>query len=69
MEAKALKDIKKGEYFTLKPYGENTKDSQVYVKGEYDRSEKKFECQKFLDIWGNGRMIKGTTIVYVGFTF
>lgn len=64
----ALKDIKKGTYFTLKPI-EEPKDSQVYVKGDYDRSEKKFECQKFTDIWGNGRFIKGTTEVYIDFTF
>lgn len=35
-----LKDIKKGEYFTLKPIAE-PKESQVYIKEEYDRSEKK----------------------------
>ena len=63
-----LKDVKKGGYFTLKPI-EDPKESQVYVKGDYDRSSKKFECQKFTDIWGNGRLLKGTTKVYIDFTF
>ena len=68
MEAKLLKELKKGEFFTLKAIEEPT-ESQVYVKGVYDRSEKKFECQKFTDIWGNGKMLKSNTVVYVGFTF
>ena len=68
METKLLKELKKGEYFTLREVKE-PKESQVYVRGEYDKSQRKFECQRFTDIWGNGKMLKGNTIVYVGFTF
>lgn len=62
-----LKDIKKGEYFTLKPIAE-PKESQVYIKEEYDRSEKKFLCGKFSDISAS-RLLKPDTTVYTDFTF
>lgn len=62
-----LKDLKKGEFFTLKPI-EEPKESQVYIKGEYDRSEKKYDCGKFSDI-SYSRLIKGDKEVYTEFTF
>lgn len=62
-----LKDLKKGEYFTLKPI-EEPKENQVYIRGEYDRTEKKFECGKFSDI-SYTRYIDGNREVYTDFTF
>lgn len=62
-----LKDLKLGEYFTLKPI-EEPKESQVYIRGEYDRSEKKYDCGKFSDI-SYSRMIDGNKEVYTDFTF
>lgn len=62
-----VKDLKIGEYFTLKPIAE-PKESQVYIRGEYDRSEKKYDCGKFSDI-SYSRLIKGNTQVYTDFTF
>ena len=44
-----IKDLKKGEYFTRKPIEAPT-DRQVFIRGEYIRSEKKYECQRFDDI-------------------
>ena len=41
--------LKKGDWFTLKPIAE-PKDSQVYEKGDYDRSEKKYSCGRRDDI-------------------
>ena len=67
MTATTLKDLKKGEYFTLKPIAE-PKESQVYIKEDYDRSEKKYCCSKFSDICAS-RMLKPTTKVYTEFTF
>lgn len=67
MEEKKLKDLKRGEWFTLKPITE-PKESQVYIRGEYDRESKKYGCQKFSDINAE-RFIKGNTTVYTGFTF
>lgn len=62
-----LKDLKRGEYFTLKPIAE-PKESQVYIKDEYDRSEKKYLCGKFSDISAS-RLLKPDTVVYTDFTF
>lgn len=64
---KTLKEIKKGEWFTLKPIKE-PKETQVFIKGDYDRSEKKYECGRFDDI-SYSRYLKLTTKVYTEFTF
>lgn len=62
-----LKDLKKGEYFTLKPI-ENPTEKQVFIRGEYDRTEKKYECGRFDDI-SYTRYLSGKTEVYTDFTF
>ena len=62
-----IKELKQGEWFTLKPI-EDPKESQVYIRGAYDRSEKKYECGKFSDI-SYSRILKGDTEVYTVFTF
>jgi len=62
-----IKDLKKGEYFTLKQIDE-PKESQVYVRGEYDKSERKYECYKWDDV-NNTRFYKGEKEVYTDFTF
>lgn len=62
-----LKDVINGEFFTLKPIG-NPKESQVYVKGVYDRKEKKYSCHKFSDV-NDERFFKSDKIVYTDFTF
>lgn len=59
-----LKDVPKGEYFKRKQY-----TSKVYVRGEYYRDTKKYQCDSCEDIWGNGIQLKGSTIVYIGFTY
>lgn len=62
-----IKDLKKGDFFTLKPT-ETPKESQVFIRGDYNRSEKKYECGKFSDI-SESRMFNGDKEVYVEFTF
>lgn len=62
-----LKDLKTGEYFTLKPI-ENPTEKQVFIRGEYDRTEKKYECGRFDDI-SYTRYLSGKTEVYTDFTF
>lgn len=64
---KLLKDLKPGTWFALKPY-EEAKESQVYIRSDYDRSERKYWATKWSDI-GDGRFMKGTTKVYTDFTF
>lgn len=64
-----LKDLKKGEFFALKPHnGEEIDEQKVYIKGDYDRSERKYDCGKFSDI-SHSRLFKGDKEVYTDFTF
>ena len=64
-----LKELKRGEYFTRKSMHEQeAKSSQVYIKEDYDRSTKKYWCQKWDDI-SRGMELKGDTEVYTDFTF
>lgn len=62
-----LKEIKKGDYFTIKNIA-YPKDSQVYVKGDYDFSEQVYICHTFNDI-NKFRCFKGDKIVFQDFTF
>lgn len=67
MKAVLLKDVKKGEYFTLKPI-EYPSESRVFVRDEYDRETKKFGCYKWSDV-NQYTEKKGTTTVYIDFIF
>ena len=60
-------DLKKGDFFTLRPI-EEPKESQVWIRGEYDRSQHLYECTRFDDI-SEIRYLKGTREVFIGFTF
>lgn len=62
-----VKELKKGEYFTLKNI-EYPKVSQVYIKDDYDRTEKGYLCYKFSEI-SNSRILKSDTKVYTDFIF
>jgi hypothetical protein len=62
-----IKELKKGDYFTIKPI-ENPTEKQVYVRGEYDRSSKTYSCYRFDDIC-SFREFKADKVVYTDFTF
>ncbi len=62
-EFATLKSLKKGDFFKLK---EDSK--RVYVKDEYDRSEKRYCCYAWDDI-NAYRMFDGKKVVFTGFTF
>lgn len=62
-----VKDLKKGEFFTRKAI-ENPTERQVFVRGEYDRETKKYECQRFDDI-SSCIYLKGDTKVFTDFVF
>lgn len=64
---KQLKDLKSGEMFTLKSI-EYPSDMQVYVRGAYDRSERKYCCYKYGDVCAE-RMFRGSRLVYTDFIF
>lgn len=63
METIKLKDVKKGEYFKRKADAK-----KVFIRGDYVREDKKFECQDFDDI-NHFVYLKGDTLVFVGFEF
>ena len=67
MEQKKLKELAKGEFFTRKPI-ENPTEKQVFVKGDYERSTKKYSVLRFDDM-NEEWFLKGDTVVFVGFTF
>ena len=62
-----VKELKKGEFFTKKPI-ENPTERQVFIRGEYDRTQKKYECTRFDDV-SACCYLKAGTEVYTDFTF
>ena len=64
---KTLKELKKGDFFTLKPI-ENPTERQVLIKGEYDRTSKRYICYRFHDI-SESVLRDGNRTVYTDFTF
>ena len=67
MRQTTIKQLKPGEWFTLKPI-EEPNERQVWVRSDYDRSTKKYDVYKWSDI-NHYSQRKGTTIVYTDFTF
>ena len=64
-----LKELNHGDFFTRKPMnGREAKESQVYIKNDYDRSTKNYWCQKWNDI-SKGMELKGDAEVYQDFIF
>lgn len=66
-----LRDIRRGSFFhriNKRMGGEYCELSTVWCKGEYDRSDKKFECYKYEDV-NDFRLLRGDTLVTIDFTF
>lgn len=71
MRATTIKDLKVGEYFTLKEYDDTVNEvpeKLVWIRGEYERSEKKYSCTKFVDFC-HENFFKGTKVVYTDIYF
>ena len=62
-----LKDLKKGDYFTKKDISEPT-ESQVFIRGEYCREDKKYIVYRFSDV-NDFQMMKGDKEVFTEFYF
>ena len=62
-----IKELKKGEYFTKKNY-EYPNENQVFIRGAYDRSAKKYECTRFSDC-NDILYINGNKEVFTDFIF
>ena len=59
-----LKLLKKGDFFRLK----SSSTGRVLIKGDYDRSHRKYECQYYDDI-SSCKYLSPATIVYTEFVF
>ena len=67
MKATTISKLRPYDLFTFKPIVDPT-EKQVYVRGEYNRSTKRYEYYKFSD----NRFVnvaKGDRIVYIDFDF
>jgi hypothetical protein len=62
-EPVALKDVKPGDFLVRKP-GAKT----VFTKNHYDRASKTYSLSDYED-YNREIFLKGSTIVYVGFTY
>ena len=63
-----LKELKKGKYFRMvSPSG--LLSIEVYIKGGYDRSEKKYLCASCFDIYGSGRYIRSNQEISTEFVY
>ena len=70
METKQLKDLKRGEFFRVvkRSTGRCAVSTKVYVKDEYDRSEKKYYAHDYFDVCAF-RAFKPTQEVTTEFEF
>ena len=62
-----IKELKQGDFFTKKAV-EYPRESQVWVRGAYDRSEKKYECTRFDDA-SSCCYLRGEKEVFTNFVF
>lgn len=62
-----IRDLRQGDYFTLKQIDE-PKESQVWIRGEYDRSTRTYSAINFADV-NRERYFKGNREVHTEFTF
>lgn len=62
-----VKELKKGDFFTKKAIAD-PRESQVWVRGEYDRSGGKYECHRFDDV-NSSCFLPGGKEVFTDFVF
>lgn len=63
----SIKELKHGDYFTIKPI-EEPKENQVWVRGHYDRVSKTFSALNYADM-NKERFFKSDKEVFTDFTF
>lgn len=73
MKPTLLKNIKKHDWFTLTDKVKYNEEGEVlskyvYVRGDYEKSSKKYEVFKFDDVC-DYRFLKGDRNVFVDFCF
>ena len=60
MRKTTIKQLKKGSLFKLK----DTESAPIWVRGDYDRSSKKYSTYKYHNVF-HKRFVKGDTEVFV----
>lgn len=65
-----LRELPLGEYFMLNDPNncEQADERKVYVRGEYDRTSRKYSVYKYVNVNAE-RFIDGNRLVWVGFYF
>lgn len=58
---KKINEIPKGGYFKI--------GNAIYIRGDYDRSSRKYQVNSINDVWGTGRLLKPTTKVRTDFEY
>lgn len=58
-----IRELKKGDYFTLKPHKDEPNENQIWVRDYYDRTEKKYYAYNYADV-NRERSFKGDKIVF-----
>ena len=59
-----LKNIGKGTYFR-----KTESSNQVFIKDDYCRFAKKYDCLKDSNVWGTPASVKGDKLVFINFTY
>ncbi|MEK9749569.1 MAG: hypothetical protein VW333_12705 [Pseudomonadales bacterium] len=62
-----IKDLKKGDYLTLKNI-DDPKANQVWLKDDYDKSSKSFFIVNFANM-NKSKLVKGSLKIYTSFNF
>ena len=62
-----IKDFRKGTFVRL--ITKNGQGKKTYIRGEYDRSLKKYHLIDCSDVWGNGRYVKGSALANDDFEY
>lgn len=62
-----VKELKRGDFFCKKDISYPAED-QVWIRGEYDRSMRRYECTRFSDFC-DVQYMRGDKVVFCDFTF
>ena len=62
-----VKELKRGAFFCKRDI-ECPAENQVWIRGDYDRSARRYECTRFSDC-ADVQYMRGDKVVFCDFTF
>ena len=62
-----IKELHKGDFFTKKDIP-CPSENQVWIRGDYDRSARRYSCTRFSDFCDE-QLMRGDKVVFCDFTF